>query len=262
MAKICTLFSGSSGNCTLISCGEQAVLVDAGVSCKRILESLNERNIDKDAVKGIFITHCHSDHIKGLKVLLSKLKIPMYASKETLDFLMEKEMLSGDSIFYDIEDTINFPFDINAEFFRTSHDCPGSGGYIFSLNNGDKAAVCTDLGYVSDDIRNKIAGCKAVVIESNHDVGMLQNGRYPFETKQRILSDKGHLSNVSCACELPGFVNVGTTHIILSHLSRENNTPELARVTSESVLFENGMKSMDDYMLYVAPASGGKIVYF
>ena len=117
------------------------------------------------------------------------------------------------------------------------------------------------MGYVSDAVRNAITGVKTIVFESNHDVGMLQNGIYPFETKQRILSNEGHLSNVACANELPNLVKSGTSNIILAHLSRDNNTPDLANVTARSVLIENGLKENVDYSLSVAPPSGGKIVY-
>lgn len=261
MAKICTFFSGSSGNCTLVSANGEAILIDAGVSTKQILTALEQNNIAPEMIKGIFITHTHSDHIKGLRVLLNKLYIPLYASKETIGTLILQDTFRNDSEYFDIEQTKDFPFDISAKFFRTNHDCEGSGGYVFELAGGQKIAICTDLGIVTDDVRNSILGCGTIVIESNHDVGMLQNGCYPFLTKQRILSDFGHLSNISCANELPALVKGGATRIILAHLSRDNNTPELARVTAESVLIENGMKANDDYLLSVAPKCGGKMMY-
>lgn len=261
MAKICTMFSGSSGNCTYISSGNEAVLVDAGVSCKQIITALNDRNFDINGLKGVFVTHSHTDHISGLRVLLGKINIPVFASKETLGQLILEGVFSENSRYYDIEDNPPVTANIGVKFFRTSHDCEGSGGYVFTLPNGEKVAVCTDLGYVSDEVRQNLLGCKAVVIESNHDVGMLQNGLYPFETKQRILSNEGHLSNAACATELPNLVKGGTTHIILAHLSKDNNTPELAEVTAKSVLTENALKSELDYRLYIAPKCGGKTIY-
>ncbi len=261
MAKICNLFSGSSGNCTYISAGGDSILVDAGMSCKQIITALEQRAFDPSALKAIFITHCHTDHVKGLRVLINKLNIPVYASKETLGALILEGTFKSDCKYFDIEEDPVFDLDIEVEFFRTSHDCEGSGGYTFTFAGGEKLAVCTDLGYVSEEVRDAITGCKTVMIESNHDVGMLQNGMYPFQTKQRILSDEGHLSNVSCATELPNLVKNGTTQIILAHLSRDNNTPDLAEVTSKSVLMENCMREGIDYSLYVAPRSGGKIIY-
>lgn len=261
MAKICNLFSGSSGNCTYISGGGDAVLIDAGVSAKQMLSALEQRMLDVQSIRAIFITHSHSDHIKGLRVLLKKLNVPVFASKETLGALILENAFSPDSKYFDIEDTRELPLNMQVDFFKTSHDCPGSGGYVFTFAGGEKAAVCTDLGFVSDEVRQAITGCKTVMIESNHDVGMLQNGVYPFATKQRILSNEGHLSNASCATELPNLIKNGTTEIILAHLSRDNNTPELAEVTAKSVLMENGMRSGIDYSLYIAPKTGGKTLY-
>jgi len=261
MAKISVMFSGSRGNCTYISSGKDALLVDVGVSAKQILSGLEQRMFDPTKLRGIFITHSHADHVSGLRVLLKKLDIPVYASKETLGTLILDGVFNSNSRYFDIEDSPELFMDIGVEFFRTSHDCEGSGGYVFHFENGDKAAVCTDLGYVSDTVRNAITGVKALVIESNHDVGMLQNGIYPFATKQRILSDEGHLSNIACANELTGLVKSGATNIILAHLSKDNNTPELADVTARSVLMENGLKVDIDYSLSVAPPLGGKIIY-
>lgn len=261
MAKISAMFSGSRGNCTYISAGSSSLLVDVGVSAKQIVLGLEQRMFNPEKLGGIFITHSHSDHVSGLRVLLKKFNIPVYATKETLGALILAGAFNPQNSYYDIEDSPEIPMDIKVDFFRTSHDCPGSGGYVFTFENGEKAAVCTDLGYVSDAVRNAITGVKTIVIESNHDVGMLQNGIYPFETKQRILSNEGHLSNVACANELPNLVKSGTSNIILAHLSRDNNTPDLANVTARSVLIENGLKENVDYSLSVAPPSGGKIVY-
>lgn len=262
MSKIGTLFSSSSGNCTYISSGDEAILVDAGASSKQILTALQNNMLDAKQIKGIFITHTHTDHIKGLRVLLKNINVPVFGSKETLgELLLKGAITDGVNSYFDIEDKPKFDFNMQIDFFRTSHDCVGSGGYTVMFNNGDKVAVCTDLGVVTDEIREHIRGSKAIVFESNHDVGMLQNGVYPFETKQRILSEYGHLSNVSCAEELPYFIKNGTTNIILAHLSKDNNTPDIARVTSESVLAMEGMKNGEDYLLSVAPAVGGRFSY-
>lgn len=261
MAKLCTLFSGSSGNCTYLSSGEDALLIDAGESCKQILTALKERRLDPARLRGILITHSHSDHVKGLRVLLKKTHLPVYATRETLGALLLEQTFSVNDRYFDVADPTELPCEFGIEHFPTSHDCPGSCGYVITFSNGEKLAFCTDLGVMTDAIREKLRGCKTVVLESNHDVGMLQNGPYPFATKQRILSDEGHLSNVSCATELPELVKSGTTRIVLAHLSRDNNTPDLARVTAESVLLEHGLHVERDYSLYIAPKCGGKMLY-
>ena len=261
MAKLCTLFSGSSGNCTYLSSGKDALLIDAGESCKQILLALEERQLDPAQIRGILITHSHSDHVKGLRVLLKKLHIPVYATRETLGTLLLEQTFAAGDRYYDISEPFDLSGAFDIDFFQTSHDCPGSCGYIITLPDGERLAFCTDLGGMTDAIREKLRGCKTVVLESNHDVGMLQNGLYPFATKQRILSDEGHLSNVSCATELPELVKNGTTRIVLAHLSRDNNTPDLARVTAESVLLEHGLQAERDYSLYIAPKCGGNLLY-
>ena len=180
MGKISVMFSGSRGNCTYISSGNSALLVDAGVSAKQILLGLEQRMFDPTKLGGIFITHSHTDHISGLRVLLKKYNIPVYASKETLRALILADVFNSKTKYYDIEESPEFFMDINVQFFRTSHDCEGSGGFVFTFANGEKTAICTDLGYISDTVRSAITSAKTIVIESNHDVGMLQNGIYPF----------------------------------------------------------------------------------
>ena len=140
MAKMSVMFSGSRGNCTYISSGKDAVLVDVGVSAKQILMALEQRMLEPSLIRGIFITHSHSDHISGLRVLLKKHNIPVYASEETLRCLIAEEVFNSKSKYYNIEASPELFMDMNVEFFRTSHDCEGSGGYVFTFLNGEKAA--------------------------------------------------------------------------------------------------------------------------
>ncbi len=261
MAKIGTLFSSSSGNCSIVSSNNETILIDVGASAKRILNSLSESNIALENIKGIFITHTHSDHVKGLRTLLKKVNVPVYGSKETLGELILSGAITKNNTYFDMEDSPSFCFDMEVNFFRTSHDCVGSGGYQITLSDGQRVAVCTDLGVVTETVRNNLLGCKAVILESNHDVGMLQSGCYPFETKQRILGEKGHLSNQTAANELQGLIKSGTTSVLLAHLSRDNNTPELARVSAEAALLSVGAKNNEDYILSIAPAEGAKMLW-
>lgn len=261
MAKICPLFSSSSGNSLYISFGENGILVDVGVNAKRILSALNERDINEDSIKAIFITHTHNDHISALKVLLKKLNVPVFASTKTLNYLCDNGLVLDSANLIDISSKKQDLGFVGAEFFETSHDCEGSGGYNFYYNN-QKISVCTDLGYVSEKVRNSICGSELIYFESNHDINMLTKGNYPPYLKQRILGEKGHLSNSSCAAELPLFLNKGAKKIILGHLSKENNLPALAKSAATAALMEIGAKEQYDYMLYIAPPSGGKMVYF
>ena len=154
MAKISAMFSGSRGNCTYLSAGNSSLLVDVGVSAKQILLGMEQRMFNPEKLGGIFITHSHTDHVSGLRVFLKKFNVPVYATKETLGALILAGAFNSKSQYYDIEDSPEFFMDIKVDFFRTSHDCPGSGGFVFTFENGEKAAVCTDLGYVSDTVRS------------------------------------------------------------------------------------------------------------
>lgn len=257
MSRFCPLFSSSSGNCAYIGCGDSGILVDAGASCKSILSALCDRDIDPASIKAIAVTHEHSDHIKGLKTLVKKLKVPIMASRPTLISLNQHDALPEGCEIIEAENGATFD-DIAVTRFSTSHDCEGSSGFVFSLPQNQKFAVCTDLGYISDEVKENLRGCDLVMLESNHDVNMLKNGPYPFYLKERILSKQGHLSNGQCASILPELIKNGTTRIVLAHLSQHNNLPTLAKTASVAALIEVGAKEQLDYILYVAPKEGGR----
>ncbi len=261
MAKLIPLFSSSSGNSVYISFNENAILVDSGTNCKRILEALQANEIDISTIKAIFITHSHTDHISALGVLNKKLKLPIFASKDTLDYLCNNNIVKEDAKLYDISHKPQDLGFMGAEFIPTSHDCKGSGGFKFYYDN-KSLGFCTDLGVVTDKIRDFLSGTEVIYFESNHDVNMLNKGSYPPHLKQRILSEKGHLSNVQSASELPNFLNNGAQKFILGHLSKENNLPTLAKNAATASLMNVGAKAGEDYMLYIAPPSGGRTVYF
>ncbi len=253
MIKFCPLFSSSSGNSVYIGDNQGGILVDVGRSAKQTDLMLKNSGIDVDTIKGIFITHEHTDHVCGLSVFAAKHKIPIYAAPGTLLALKQKGILNEKHVDIAINtDEIEIA-GLNVKPVRTSHDCADGRGYVITGCDGvTKAAIATDTGYVSPELLESITGAKLVYIESNHDVAMVRTGPYPYPLQKRILSNIGHLSNEACADTLRTLINKGTTHFVLAHLSRENNTPQLAFDTSVTALKEMGALNGRDYILKVA----------
>ncbi len=253
MLKFCPLFSSSSGNSVYIGDNQGGILVDVGRSARQTDLMLKNTGIDVDTIKGIFITHEHTDHVCGLSVFAAKHKIPIYAAPGTLLALKQKGVINEKHVDIAINtEDINIA-GLNVKPVRTSHDCADGRGYVITGCDGvTKATVATDTGYVSPELLESITGAKLVYIESNHDVAMLRTGPYPYPLQKRILSNIGHLSNDACADTLRALINKGTTHFVLAHLSRENNTPQLAFDTSVTALKEMGALNGRDYILKVA----------
>ena len=228
-----------------------APILERRRAAKRIETALRQREVDPCSIAAIFVTHEHSDHVCGLKILTKRYGIPVFASPGTLEALLEADALSGA---YDaIPEEGMEAAGMWVEAFRTSHDSRESLGYRVCTPDDRRLAVATDMGYMSDTVRFALSGCDLVQIESNHDVRMLENGPYPYYLKRRILADTGHLSNEVCAASLPGLAESGTTRFYLAHLSKDNNTPEVAYITSQAALNQAGMKEGQDYLLRVAP---------
>lgn len=259
MSVICPLFSSSSGNSTYIGTKNGAVLIDAGASMKRIFEAINNSSLEAEDIKAVAVTHTHIDHISGLRPILNKLKVPLIASAKTIERLENENKIPAD-VKTIIADGKTVDIDgIGVEFFPTSHDCEGSGGYCIYTPDNKKITLCTDLGVVTDRVRNSLKKSDLVLLESNHDIEMLKKGPYPPSLKMRILSDSGHISNVSCAAEIAELFKENTKRFILGHLSQNNNTPLLALSASESALMDLGAENRKDYLLYVAKPTGNGV---
>ena len=258
---ICTLVSGSSGNSTYVSDGTTSVLVDAGVPGKRIEEELADIGADPHGLGGVFVTHEHIDHVAGVGVMARRYGIPVVANYRTmcsLKYYKKVDKIPPERLIV-FENDEDFQFGtLTVHPFSIPHDAADPVGYRFT-SGGVSVAVSTDIGNITDKVRNGVLGCKAVVLEANHDVGMLKTGPYPYELKKRILGDRGHLSNEISAAFARELAENGTKTVILGHLSSENNTPELALSTVKQGLSEGNPLSCCEVIL--APRySHGKVI--
>ena len=222
--KVIVLSSGSKGNTTYIETNECRILIDCGNTCKYVCEKLNNIGVNPNTLDGILITHTHVDHINGLKVFLNKYNTKLYITEK-----MQPE-LSFVENYYLIEDNNFYINDLRVDVIKTSHDAPDSQGFILTCNN-KSAVYITDTGYINIKYHEILKNRDLYIFESNHDIEMLNNSKYPFHLRKRILSDKGHLSNYDSAKYLSDFIGDNTRYILLAHLSEENNTCELAYET-------------------------------
>lgn len=253
--RMMSIASGSSGNCIYIGTDDANILVDAGISKKRIVDGLKTIDLSLEDIDAILITHEHDDHIRGIGVLERKCVIPVYSTIGTLEFIKDctklgklptdiyNSIVPGES--FCIKDLLVTPVSI-------SHDAVDPVAYVFS--KGDKRiGVLTDIGYYDDNILTAFQDLNALLVESNHDVNMLLTGAYSYSLKQRILGKKGHLSNESCGRMLGELLNDKMKSILLGHLSKENNFPDLAyeTVRMEINLSDNNYKA-EDFNICVA----------
>lgn len=221
--KVKTIASGSKGNCTIVLCDNTNLIIDMGISYLTLKRSLEENSLSFSDFSGILITHCHKDHIKGLTSLIKKTNLNAYIPEEMYDSL--KEYIPYPKCNF-ITDEFNIN-DVEIELIHTSHDAPYSVGFIIKHQNRSLVYV-TDTGYINRKYLSKMVGKDAYIIESNHDEVMLMDGPYPRFLKERVISDKGHLSNKTTAKYLKKIIGSNTKNIILAHLSEKNNTEELA----------------------------------
>ncbi len=226
--------SGSSGNCLLLSGGRTNILIDAGISTRRLAVLLDDCGLSLQDIGGVLITHEHSDHISGLKGLVKRSLCPIYAPR-TVASRLRGILPETEEKLHVIPVGEDFSIaSLTVRAFHTPHDTLESVGYRISC--GGVFAIATDMGCVTEEVRENLRGASTVLIESNHDENMLRFGPYPAALKRRILSDRGHLSNEDCAALARELAESGTGTIILGHLSRQNNTPSAALRTAKAAL--------------------------
>ena len=229
--RVIVLSSGSRGNTTYIECGSTKILIDIGNSCKYVVDKLKGFGVNAEEIDAIFLTHTHVDHIKGLKVFVNKYGTKVYLTKKMYDelsYINNYMFIESDELIFN---------DLFFKMISTSHDVTDSLGYIIEGNNKSVVYI-TDTGYINNKYFDILKNRNVYIMESNHDIEMLNNGPYNFKLRQRILSDKGHLSNYDCSRYLANFIGSNTDTVVLAHLSEDNNTEELAYNTLVSRLRE------------------------
>lgn len=260
--QFCTLFSGSSGNVVYLATERGGVLIDCGMSGRQTLDAIAQAGLDPALIHAILITHEHSDHIKGAGVVARKLGVPVYATEGTWDGMATAVgelparnrvvITAGESFFLD---------DLEVAPFSIPHDANDPVGYRF-FTGRHSVAVATDLGFFSRAVSDAVSGAEIVLLESNHDPDLLKrNPRYPAALKTRILGKKGHLSNDAGAEAAVRLAQSGTRHLLLGHLSSENNTPDMAYCTAHAALTDAGAAVGQDVTLHVAARFQASFLY-
>lgn len=241
--RFCSLSSGSSGNCYYLGIGDKGILVDAGISARSIKTHLQSIGTSIEKIMGVFITHNHHDHIYGVRTLTKKYHIPVYSTEKVWRNILKAKTQTNtprDCIrIIEHEEPLELiGFSITA--FKVSHDTPEALGYYIQYNDR-KITIVTDLGHICTRAARYIKAANFLVIESNYDKDMLFTGKYPASLKSRIHGNNGHLNNEVSATFLAENMNEDLSHICLAHLSKDNNTPELALLTMKTIFYENNL---------------------
>lgn len=233
--QLCTFASSSRGNCALIRSGGTAVLVDAGISCRKIRQRLGALDLTPDRLSGILITHEHTDHISGLAVFLKYHPMPLYVTPGT-GVALARKLPQYRELMRSLPAGSSFTVgDLGIKSFSTSHDAADSVGYRFE-DERRTAVIATDLGRVTSIVLDAVRGADLAMIEANHDEDWLRSGPYPYALQKRILGDRGHLCNEACGEFAVSLAEAGAGTLLLAHLSPENNTPERARTVVGGIL--------------------------
>ena len=252
MLTVTTLASGSSGNAALVSCGGTHILLDAGISARRITTGLRQLGVDPELLTAIFITHEHQDHIAGLQVLTKKLRVPIVATNLTCAELAAKAPNTLDLLRSQEAGTGLQAGRLWVESFSTPHDAADSVGYSVH-GDGSTLVICTDLGHTTPAVLKAAGDCDLILCEANHDPEWVRSGPYPYYLKERILGEYGHLSNEAGADLAIHAVENGARTVILGHLSSENNTPAHAYEEVACKMRRAGIDPERDIHLSVAP---------
>lgn len=238
MLNFCSLYSGSSGNSMFVESENTKLLIDVGMSCKKIEEALLSIDKNISSIDGILITHEHSDHIKGLSIISKKYNIPIYTTQKTFD-AMSKTFFSENCHFFSVNDTFYIK-DLKIKSFSIPHDAVDPCGFNICSQN-HKLSIATDIGHMTKDILNNLEGSELILLESNYDAEVLKCCKYPFNLKARIAGSNGHLSNTIAGKTISYLLKNSNLHTaILGHLSKESNFPELAYQTTVDELITNG----------------------
>lgn len=262
MAVFYSLCSSSGGNATYIGSEKNGILIDAGVGIRNYAAIMNLAGLSPSSVKAIFVTHEHTDHVKGLKRLTEKYDLPVYASKGTLEYLIARDLVDSNVQLYEINKHKAQVAGMEIEAFKTEHDAVDSQCYKVTTEDYKKLSICTDTGWITPEIEHSFIGCDFVMLESNYDLDMLENGGYPHFLKKRIRGKHGHLSNDACSDGIVKLIQGGTTQFMLGHLSEHNNTPETALLHTITKLNEFQMKINEDFKVEVAPVRNhGKVIH-
>ncbi len=233
------LYSGSTGNAALLSCGEHAVLIDAGRSARALCTALERAGCSPDAISAIFLTHEHNDHTSALEVFLKKHPVPVHAAGASATKLMSISPLIAAHLVAHPPIFTERVGNLTLSSFPTSHDSADSVGFRITVADGEQTVTlgyATDLGVVTPAVEEGLTGCEGVVLESNHDEELLMTGPYPYHLKRRIASRRGHLSNHDCAAFATRLAACGMKRLLLAHLSETNNLPDLALGESQMAL--------------------------
>ena len=249
MFNFYNLFSSSSGNCSYIETESTKLLIDCGLSAKKIEESLNKLNSSLSQINAILITHEHSDHIKALKTICKKYNIPVYANKKTHYAISKNTEISNKKYFLN-DDAFDLG-ELKIKAFSIPHDAANPVAYNIA-NSNKKISIATDIGHIDKNLINNLTGSSFILLESNYDLELLKNSKYPYNLKQRIAGPFGHLSNDNTAELVDYLTTLNLNNVMFGHLSSENNTPEQAYQTTINKLMN---KNLQDFTLQIANRS-------